>query len=363
MKLFINILLLSIVFIGCSSTKSNIAQVSISPNTVSQEKNINQNTKQLSTSKSFIKDIFTFKKKTTLLYSSNKLGKYAIDATNVSLAYLITKDKPFDLEIIDMKDESWESFTKALNEAKQKDSKNIVAVITNASYENLIDVGGVENFNIFLPLINKNNVAKVSKNIIYGGVDYQKQFNALLEYSNNKDISLYDNSLFGKILNNQLEEIDNSLLFTKEIDDFSGFYGELLDKNRKKLNNSTLFLNTPIVKSSILLSQIRANKITPNRVLSTQMNYTPLILSLTQADDRKNLIIANSIRDIDRQLKENIANLGCDVVYDWLTYSTLVGVDYFYTRDNRIEPIILDNQVQYGIELYKAKYHSFKKLN
>ena len=55
--------------------------------------------------------------------------------------------------------------------------------------------------------------------------------------------------------------------------------------------------------------------------------------------------------------------MNCDVVYDWLTYSTLVGVDYFYSKNNNIEPKILDNQVQYGIKLYKAKYHSFKQLN
>jgi SRSO17 transposase len=392
LKYLLNILLIVIVFTGCSATQNNLdtkksksslkielikpkkkqikKEIKTNAKTIMEE-NVRckilaeTNNKKISLLSDDKKSIIV-KKKITLLYSSKKIGQYAITASNTTMAYLITKKHPFDLEVIDMKDESLESFKKAFKELKKKNIKNIVAIITNQNYNNLIQTKDIEEFNIFLPLIHKNNISKLKENIIYGGVDYEKQLKVLTKYSRkrgrSKEIQFYDNSLFGKILNKQLKQINKKLLFSKEIDDNSGKYAKYLKKNRRKLNSSTLFINTPIVKSSILLSQLKANEVTPKKILSTQINYTPLILSLTQARDRKNMLIANSIKDINKQLRENILNLGNDIVYDWLAYSTLVGVDYFYTKDNRIEQKIINNQIQYDIKIYKAKYYSFLRV-
>lgn len=299
--------------------------------------------------------------KLAILYSSKMIGHYAIDVSNTALAYMLHSKKSFELEMIDMKDESFESFTKTLNQLEEKNISKIVAVVTNESYEELIDVENLQSFQIYLPLIHKNNIEKSLPNIIYGGVDYKKQFEYLSNYSNGKDVEFYDNSLFGTTLNKQLDQVSDSLLYTQEVDDFSRFYVDFIKQHEKKLSQSTLFLDTPVVKSSILLSQLRANDIVTNRVLSTQINYTPLILSLTQTDDRKNLIVANSIAPVDAQLRESVFILNSDIVYDWLNYASLVGIDYFISDGKKLVEIV-DNQAEYNIQLYKAKYYSFVKL-
>ena len=191
MKLLIKVLFIAVLFIGCSSTQNYTVQQNIKQIKATNIVNIEPKNELILNE---VKNSFTLpKRKITLLYSSNKLGKYAIDATNTAMAYLLTQSKPFDLQIIDMEDESWESMQKAIKDAQQKGVKTIVALITNASYEDLIDTDGMEQFDIFLPLVNKNNISKVRKNIIYGGVDYKKQFETLLSYSNRKDIEAEKN--------------------------------------------------------------------------------------------------------------------------------------------------------------------------
>jgi hypothetical protein len=250
-----------------------------------------------------------------------------------------------------------------LSQLEGSDNKNIVAVVTNSSYKNLILADDISDFNIFLPLIHKNNVSKVLENIIYGGVDYRRQLETLTNYSPIQNIELYDNSLFGQTLHNVLLDVNPSILFAKEVNDASGKYSSYLNENLKTMSDFGIYLNTPVVKSSILLSQFTANDINVSRILSTQINYTPLILSLTQTNDRKNLLIANSISKVPIQLKENIYNLGANITYDWLTYSTVVGLDYFASNEKKLEPnIIINQQVIYDIKVYKVKAHSFSKV-
>ena len=43
------------------------------------------------------------------------------------------------------------------------------------------------------------------------------------------------------------------------------------------------------------MSQLTLYDTNATNVLSTQINYDPLVLSMTQYEDRKNMIIANSI--------------------------------------------------------------------
>jgi SRSO17 transposase len=100
-------------------------------------------------------------------------------------------------------------------------------------------------------------------------------------------------------------------------------------------------------------------------VLSTQINYDPLILSLTQFEDRHNMVIANSITQNNSIFIETNALLGNDIVYDWINYTTTVGVDYFFNlitkqaRHYKIE--VEDNQMQYPIELLQPSKTRFIK--
>jgi SRSO17 transposase len=119
-----------------------------------------------------------------------------------------------------------------------------------------------------------------------------------------------------------------------------------------------------MVKSSILLSQIRGKDLKPYRILSTQLNYNPLIISLTQRADRTKLVFANSIGKVDEELEENISLLGADIKYNWVNYSTLIGIDYLVRNTTPVFDLlsydIENNQVQYDVNIVKNDGYSFK---
>jgi hypothetical protein len=357
MKNILLVCFITIFFTACSSTTQNkISEHS----TYKNNQNFgyqNANVK----SESFF-DNFKSSQKIALLFCSKKIGHYGINASNTASAYmLVTKDK-FHIEVIDIEDEGIESIQNGLKTISKLGITKVISLITNEGYDNFISQDTLNSFEFFMPLVHTNNVITKKENIIYGGVDYQKQFESLLAYSNGKNIEFFDNTLFGDTLNKQLNKTTSNILFASQINDFTGEYQTLLEDNKAKLNDSTLFLNTPIVKTSILLSQIQANDVTPKRILSTQINYTPLILKLTQTQDRKDLIIANSITKIDPRLRETITVLNGDIEYDWLNYATLIGIDYLVSDSKSLVPEIKENQVQYPVTLYRVKNNSFQKI-
>ena len=139
-------------------------------------------------------------------------------------------------------------------------------------------------------------------------------------------------------------------------------------KENVDLNASSCFINTPIVKTAMIMSQLTlydTNTTEITNILSTQINYDPLLLSMTQYSDRKNMIIANSITEQNNMLIETNSLLSNDIVYDWINYTTTIGIDYFYsliTSDMRDYNISLENnQMQYKIELIKPSYSKFIK--
>lgn len=140
-------------------------------------------------------------------------------------------------------------------------------------------------------------------------------------------------------------------------------------KENKKITNASFFINTPIIKSGMIMSQLTLYDVNSTNILSTQINYDPLLLSMTQFIDRKNMIVANSITEHNGVLTETNSLLGNDIRYDWINYTTTVGVDYFYslsTGEDRAYIIkIEDNQMIYETELIqpsKSKFITYTPL-
>ena len=123
-------------------------------------------------------------------------------------------------------------------------------------------------------------------------------------------------------------------------------------------------INTPIVKSSIILSQLYAYETENAAILSTQLNYNPLLISLTQYEDRLNLILANSIEFTNDNLSEVLTLLDTDIKYNWVNYSSLVGINYIYARNkNRlIKNDVINNEVIYNTNLFYCTESGFKRL-
>jgi SRSO17 transposase len=136
-------------------------------------------------------------------------------------------------------------------------------------------------------------------------------------------------------------------------------------KDNENIVDGSFFLNTPIIKSGMIMSQLTLYDTNKTNILSTQINYDPLLLSMTQYIDRKEMIVANSITEDNNVLIETNSLLGNDIVYDWINYTTTVGVDYFYsliTDEDRIyHSKLQDNQMIYEIELLKPARSRFIK--
>ncbi|MGB5867028.1 MAG: hypothetical protein WBG69_04045, partial [Arcobacteraceae bacterium] len=231
-----------------------------------------------------------------IVFPSHTIGKYALEATNSINTYLINKEKPFKLQVYDIVVQNKENLVNIINKIKEDNISRVIAMITKEDLKFLKDISGVENIKFYLPLINKDNIDNIIElnnlDLTFGAISYHDQFEKLIEYSNGKPLSeLYGNSGIGRTLHQYLE--GKKINYSKKIDDNNGQYKFFLENN-SRLENSVVLLNTPIVKSSILLSAINSQELMISKILSTQLNYTPLLFSLTQERDRNKLVIANS---------------------------------------------------------------------
>jgi hypothetical protein len=327
--------------------------------------------------------VLTDKLRIALLLPYKIIGRYASSTTNASFAYLIAKNHSFELKSYKIESESVENIKTALEKISTDGFNHVIAPLTQKGANAIGEID--PDMNIFFPTINKKDITSTSSYLVYGGIDYQAQSDILLKKAVSPLVIFYDKSSIGKKLSLYEEDkfINNGIdynLSTQEIET------QILDANRsvvkfsipKRTTNlekqlfeneeivtGSFFINTPIVKTGMIMSQLTLYDTNATNVLSTQINYDPLILSMTQYEDRKNMIIANSITQNNNILIETNSLLGNDIVYDWINYTTTVGIDYFFnlvTREDREYNIDLeDNQMIYPIELLNPSRYRFVK--
>jgi len=185
-----------------------------------------------------------------------------------------------------------------------------------------------------------------------------------MKYANNKVAIFSDGSTLAQTLNRITEDVARTVVFEQELNNSRINFKAML-KNNSRLQNSSIFLNTPLVKSSLLASQLRVYDIAPHALLSTQINYHPMLLSLTQYEDRQNLLVANAIDFVPSQLRIVNGLLGHSIEYDWVNYATSVGIDYFYTNyfnlgaTTLFKESVANSQVDYATKLFKAGRYNF----
>jgi len=342
----------------------------------------------------------TNKLKIALLLPHKKIGRYAASTTNASFAYLLARNQNFELKTYNIESEEFVEIQRAMLEIQQEGFNYIIAPFTQKGANTLISLHPYEN--IYFPTINKKDVNTTNTNLYFGGIDYKAQSDLLLKEAVSPLVIFYDRSPTGKKLACYEEEKftykeilssdQNATFIDDEIYEVSKFNAEnntslvAYDDNRsvvkfliprrttnleeqllenEQIKKGSFFVNTPIVKSSMILSQLTMYDTNATNVLSTQINYDPLILSLTQYQDRQSMVIANSITHNNSIFIETNALLGNDIVYDWINYTTTVGIDYFFNmitkQDRQYEIEVLDNQMQYPIELLQPSKTRFIK--
>jgi len=294
-----------------------------------------------------------------IVYSSNKIGKYAIKISDIVLAYSSNLNNNFEYSFFDIQDESKESINKIFDKMYDNKIKHVIFYLTTPALINLSKYNKLDQFTIYLPLINKNDsYLNLDDNIIFGGIDYKKQLNILIKEANSHIIEIYDNKYRNIKLHNMIG--DNNITSYKLNGKYPN-YKKFINEH-ELLNEASIILNLSVVKSSIFLSQLRASDdLNISQVLTTQNNYTPLLFVLSQKEDIKNLIIANSIKDINTKLYNINKLMSNDIKYDWVNYSTVLGLEYFKTNKKILfENIeIIDGQLNYPIDLFITNNNSF----
>lgn len=316
--------------------------------------------------------------KIALLLPHKKIGRYAATTTNASFAYLIARNQNFELKTYNIEEENEEEIQNALTQIQNDGFGYIIAPFTQDGAETLISLRPYEN--VYFPTINKKDVNSSLVNVYFGGIDYKAQSDMLLKEAVSPLVVFYDNSSTGKKLAQYQEDKYmlkdvNATIDEDELDQNRSIVKFLIPRRTTNLeeqlskNDSikegSFIVNTPIVKSSMIISQLTMYDTNATNVLSTQINYDPLILTLTQFEDRENMIIANSVTHNNSIFIETNALLGNDIVYDWINYTTTVGVDFFFnlitSQDRQYKIEVMENQMMYPIELLQPSKTRFIK--
>ena len=324
-----------------------------------------------------------------LLLPYKRIGKYASSTTNASFAYLMTKSHPFELKSYKVESEDIADLQSALDKIKNDGFNYVIAPLTQSGADNMVSID--PDINIYFPTVHKKDSNSTSPFLSYGAIDYRAQSDLLIKEAVSPLVIFYDKSSLGKklalyeedkfryeevpsTLEEQPQEFSAHIQNSQKIrikDHTSIRYSisrrttnlENYLKENEKINDGSFFINTPIVKSGMIMSQLTLYDVNVTNVLSTQINYDPLILSMTQYNDRKKMVVANSITEDNNVLIETNALLGNDIVYDWINYTTTVGVDYFFnliTNEDREYNIpIHDNRMMYKIELLNPSRSRF----
>ena len=324
--------------------------------------------------------------KIAMLLPSKKIGKYAATTTNAAFSYLLQTGNPFVLKSYNIQSEETQEIQTALLNIQTDGFDYVIAPFTKMGVENTIEID--PSIHIYFPTINKKDVNTSSNYLYFGGIDYEAQSDMLLKEATSPLVIFSDKSSLGRKLAAYQEDSFinphsdiNELEYTEE----SAFDTEAAPEEKKevikyflsrrttnlepylkdneKIIEGSFFINTPIIKSGMILSQLTLYDTNATNVLSTQINYNPLLLSMTQYVDRKHMIVANSLTTNNNVLIETNSLLNNDIVYDWINYSTTVGTDYFHsliTNEPRKYDIPLnENQMAYGIELLKPSLSKF----
>lgn len=292
-----------------------------------------------------------------LLFPRKSIGRYSSATTNVILSYLLHQKGRFNFESFDSKTELQEDIQEALEVIAAQGYRQVIAVVTQdgANAINALN----PNLEVFIPTVHKSQIqGEIARRVIFGGISYAEQIQKLSALNPNvKATSFYDDSVIGKQMQAYTQEANANLGYTKSFNlkqnpDFQ----KEMKSVRGQLRGTRIFLNTPVTNSSVILSQLTYHEVAPQGIYSTQINYNPSLLSITQERDKRNMYIANSIMPLDSLFVENAKLLNADLQYNWINYTTAYGIEYFYRKSvPRVKAYfkekIRNQQVEYAIEI------------
>ncbi len=294
------------------------------------------------------------------------IKSYANVVSNAVLSYVLKQDADIEIKFINSNDESPQSLTNAMQTARVQGFNYFIAALTSNG-ANIMNSLVLSNELIYIPSVHSSFIINPKPNLIFGGIDYKDQISALLAYSNEKIVAFDDGSSLGQKLNEyvrmQSSDYHEASIVGKDIN-----LNDTLSK-KSKFDDASIFLNIPIVKASLVATQMRGFEIKPYALLSTQINFLPNIFNAIAQRDRQNLFIANSLNPVN-DLFLGLGDLfDVDFRYSQIGYSSAFGAEYIYTNfidksaDRIFTERVENSQVLYGVKIYNAKGDHFDEAN
>ena len=294
------------------------------------------------------------------------IKSYANVVSNAILSYILKQDANVEVKFINSSDESLSSLQNALQNARNEGFIYFIAALTQNG-ANIANSLILPNELIYIPSVHSSFVAAPKPNLIFGGVDYKAQISTLLAFANEKVVAFDDGSTLAQKLNEYVRMQSNdyyeSSITGKDIN-----LNDTLSK-KSKFDNASIFLNIPIVKASLVATQMRGFEIKPYALLSTQINFLPNIFSAITQRDRQNLFVANSLNSLDERFLGLGDLFGVDFRYSQIGYSSALGVEYIYTNfiNKNASKIFAErvegSQVLYDVKIYDTKSDHFNEAN
>lgn len=264
----------------------------------------------------------TSNSKIAVLIPQKTIKSYSLIVSNAILAYSANTKSKIAIEFFITQDES--NIEAALDNIQRAGINYVIAAVTDNALAAISSQKYAQMF-FYIPTLHASLANVKQQNILYGGIDYDGQISALLSKTEGKIASISDGSRLGNLLNRQIAKLEPnaylSVVEGKSID-LKG----LLDKT--SLNDANLFINTTLLKTSLISSQLKVNDINVKKILCTQICYDPALFSLTQPSDRANMLVAISFNKIDKDLLASAKMLGIDLRYDRVAYPVMFGVEY-----------------------------------
>lgn len=304
------------------------------------------------------------KLKLALLIPQKSVGRYSITSSDTIISYLSTRDIDYEFRVFDSKDESVELLQKAYNDIVFERYDYIIALLTPNGLKQLAKFVSTS-LPIYVPTVNKDQIDfPLSPNYILGGISYNDQVDLINKYAKLKKANMiiyndsgYIGQMIGGIFNKNVNNI-----FAEEVVDskIAANFSDYAKKIKHKAANSVIILNTSVIKSGLIIPQLSMQNIYPINYISTQINFNPSIFTLASQEFLDNLLIVNAIGRLNPVLITYAYLLNSNLKYDWVNYSTAIGVELFTLKNNpKIEKffseILQDNQVKYNNQFYGVR--------
>ncbi|MBZ7979485.1 hypothetical protein AVBRAN12642_02430 [Campylobacter sp. RM12642] len=299
--------------------------------------------------------------KIALVIPEKVVKSYSSNIISPALAYLMKQNDKVYMKVYFTGDESEANIAPIISQLHD------YSLIITGFQKNGINVlnKSITNIAVFNPLAKSSDFDNVNSNFTFGSIDYQEQVAKLINISNNKIAVFKDDSLLASKITDNIREQSN-IISLKTIEKKNLNVNSALS-DAWKLNNSSVFFNIPLVKTTLLATQIRALSIRPNKYLSTQINYHPMFLNLSQENERSMFYFANSIGEIDEEIEYINDLLGQKIAYNWIAYSTSVGLDYYYhelysnKKDRLFKDNFIGNSIHFNVRIMNAKQSKFSE--